>query len=93
MYVPGLLPGWRLMRLPEVPETFKLLDVFRPLEVLKLLGALEYNNLRPYSILLLYSLTYNNDLSKRVDNYTMLPPRYYINGLIDPNKINKFLKT
>jgi hypothetical protein len=69
-----------------------VLEAFRPPKVLKPPGVPEYNNLRPHSILLLYSLIYNNSLSKRVDNYTMLPPRYYINGLIDPDKINKFLK-
>jgi hypothetical protein len=71
---------------------FKPLEAFRLLKVLKLPGAPEYNNPRLYSILLLYSLTYNNSLSKQVDNYTILLPRYYINSLIDPNKINKFLK-
>lgn len=90
--MPGLPPSWRLTRLPEVPEVFKLLEAFRLLEVLKPPGAPEYNNPRPHSILLLYSLTYNNSLSKRVDNYTILPPRHYINNLMNPNKINKFLK-
>ena len=84
--MPGLPPGWQLTRPPEVPEAF------RPPEVPKPPGAPKYDNPRPYSILLLYSLTYNNGLSKQVDNYTMLPPRHYVNGPIDPNKINKFLK-
>ena len=54
--------------------------------------APKYNNLHLHSIPLLYSLIYNNSISKRVNNYTILLPRHYINNLIDPNKINKFLK-
>jgi hypothetical protein len=75
-----------------VPEAFKPSEAFRLPEVSKLPGALEYNDPRLHSILLLYSLTYNNGLSKQVDNYTILLLRYYINGLIDPDKINKFFK-
>jgi len=82
----GLPLSWQLTRPLEVPEAFRL-----P-EVPKLLGVPEYNNPRLYSILLLYSLTYNNGLFKQVDNYTILPLRHYVNSLIDPDKINKFLK-
>jgi hypothetical protein len=79
-YVPGLLSGWQLPRLPGV------------LGVSRLPGVLEYNDPRPYSILLLYSLAYNDGLFEQVDDYTMLLPRYYVNGLMDLDKINKFLK-
>ena len=83
---PGLSPGQQLTRLPEI------LEVFRLPKVLKSPGVPEYNDPRPYSILLLYSLTYDNGLLERVDNYTILLPRYYINSLIDSDKINKFFK-
>ena len=101
--MPRLLLGWQIMRLLGMPgmfrllevvrllDTFRLPDVFRLPEVLKPLRALEYNDLRLYSISLLYGLVYNN-LSKQVDDYIILLPRYYINGLMDSNKINKFLK-
>jgi hypothetical protein len=55
-------------------------------------GVPEYDDLRLYSILLLYSLAYDEGLSEWVDDYIMLLLRYYINGLMDPDKINKFLK-
>lgn len=55
-------------------------------------GAPERDDPRSHSIPSLHSLTYDNSVSKRVDNYTMLPPRHYVNGPMDPDKINKFLK-
>ena len=88
---PRLPPSWQLTRLLKISKAFNLLEAFRPPKVLKPPGTPEHNNLRPYNISLLYGLVYSN-LPKQVNNYTILPPRHYINGPINPDKINKFLK-
>jgi hypothetical protein len=101
--VPGLPFGWQLLRLPEISKVPKVLealkhDNLRPfpgwqiLGAPVVLGALKRNDLYLYSISLLYSLIYNDGIFKRADNYTILFLRHYINGFIDLDKINKFLK-